>query len=304
MKPQDAQSDSDAGARCSNAARARGDQLAGTAPHAKKWILIEHPGPWDRTVAETPPLGGAVGRQLEELAQNLGGKILLIRRPGRVDERAARQWFVIDTMTGLCTTGSWEAERDLLSCANGIAGVTGPMADNAPNFVLVCAHGVRDACCAIRGRPIAGQLAKKLPEDVWERTHLGGHRFAGTMLLLPDGACYGNLDPAEALRVVGEHRAGRPDPDRLRGWTWHTPAEQAAFVDALRRDREGISPSDVSGSVRVDDHHFRVAVAVSEQDTEWVDVQMVDLEPAAVSCGKGPEPRVEYRVVPGKDGRG
>lgn len=297
----DDESGTEASDRCSNAARARGDLLAGTAPHAKKWILIEHPGPWARTPAETPPLGGAVGRQLEDMAQDLGGKVLLIRRPGRVDESGPRSWFVVDTMTGLSTTGSWTTERDLLSCANGIPGVNGPMADDAPHFVLVCTHGVRDACCAIRGRPIAGQLAKALPEEVWECTHLGGHRFAGTMLLLPDGACYGRLDPADALRVVREHRAGRPDPDHLRGWTRHTPAEQAAYVDALRRDREGIGPGDVSGSVRVDAHHVRVAVAISEQDTEWVDVHEVELEPAPVSCGKGPERRVEYRVVPGRD---
>jgi hypothetical protein len=55
-------------------------------------------------------------------------------------------------------------------------------------MVLVCTHGVRDACCAIKGRPIAGAVAKALASsdvEVLECSHLNGHRFAGTALTLP-----------------------------------------------------------------------------------------------------------------------
>ena len=32
--------------RCADAARERADPLAGSAPPAQRWLLLEHPGPW------------------------------------------------------------------------------------------------------------------------------------------------------------------------------------------------------------------------------------------------------------------
>ena len=36
----------DSAYRCSDAARVRADPLAGSAPPARRWLLLEHPGPW------------------------------------------------------------------------------------------------------------------------------------------------------------------------------------------------------------------------------------------------------------------
>ena len=39
-------SEPDSAFRCADAARIRADPLAGSAPPARRWLLLEHPGPW------------------------------------------------------------------------------------------------------------------------------------------------------------------------------------------------------------------------------------------------------------------
>ena len=64
-------------------------------------------------------------------------------------------------------------------------------------LVAVCAHGRHDQCCAVRGRSACGAIADEYPEYTWECSHLGGDRFAATMLILPEGLCYGRVDSAD-----------------------------------------------------------------------------------------------------------
>jgi hypothetical protein len=47
---------------------------------------------------------------------------------------------------------------------------------------LVCTHGRHDACCAVRGRPVAAALAAAYPERTWECSHIGGDRFAANVV--------------------------------------------------------------------------------------------------------------------------
>ena len=102
--------------------------------------------------------------------------------------------------------------------------------------MLVCTHGRKDVCCAIDGRVVAAVLDDALPGAVWETTHLGGDRFAGNVVLLPEGSQYGRLDGDVAAQVVLDHFDGRVDLDRWRGrCSWH-PAAQAAVHDVLGSD--------------------------------------------------------------------
>ncbi|MGB7449889.1 MAG: sucrase ferredoxin, partial [Ornithinimicrobium sp.] len=103
-----------------------------------------------------------------------------------------------------------------------------------PELLLVCAHGRHDVCCATRGRPVAAALQERWPQATWECSHTGGDRFAANLIVLPDGACYGGLDPSTACEVVQRHHDGAPDTAYLRGHTgWSRPA-QAALLAAHR----------------------------------------------------------------------
>jgi (2Fe-2S) ferredoxin len=87
----------------------------------------------------------------------------------------------------------------------------------------------------VRGRPVAAALAERWPDWTWECSHVGGDRFAANLVVLPDGAYYGYLDPDSAVAVTESHLAGRVDARYLRGLTTEPPLVQVAVVAALRQ---------------------------------------------------------------------
>jgi hypothetical protein len=217
-------------AHCATAARERGDPLAGTAAPARRWLLIEYPAAWATHALQSrlipPPLGG----RLEGLARSRGDRVLLIRRPGRRRLDGPRAWAVVDHVGGQ-QWGTWEAGEDLARAAEVFAGAVVARGPQEP-LLLVCAHGLHDTCCAMRGRPVAAALADRWPEQTWECSHVGGDRFAANVVLLPDGAYYGNLSGASAVPVVERHLAGAVTPAHLRGLSTESPVVQAAIVAA------------------------------------------------------------------------
>ena len=71
---------------------------------------------------------------------------------------------------------------------------------------LVCTNGKRDACCARDGVPVARALAALRPDEAWECSHLGGHRFAANVALLPEGLCFGRVARRGRPRLVAASR--------------------------------------------------------------------------------------------------
>ena len=95
-------------------------------------------------------------------------------------------------------------------------------------LVAICAHGKHDQCCAVRGRSACKAIAAAYPEITWECSHLGGDRFAATMLVFPDGLCYGRVDSTDSAELVRLYYDGRLDNRYLRGRTSLPHAVQAA----------------------------------------------------------------------------
>ncbi|WP_308216844.1 sucrase ferredoxin [Kocuria flava] len=221
---------------CAEAARERGDPMAGTAPRGLAWVLVEHRGGW--------PVNGFEGLELEpgtkarvvSAAQAAGARILLVRRHGRRrrEEDAAR-WAVLrhgDSGEDRQHWGTWRRDEDL---AGIVAALDAPGETGRPPVVLVCAHAQHDPCCAVRGRPVAETLSERWPELVWECSHVGGDRFAPNVVVVPDGVYYGGLDAESAVTTVAEHLAGRIGAEHLRGYTDLYPPQQAAVAAALER---------------------------------------------------------------------
>lgn len=70
------------------------------------------------------------------------------------------------------------------------------------SVLLVCTNGRRDVCCAVRARPVALAAAAAAPGQVWEVSHIGGHRFAPTAIHLPSGQTFGRLTDADAVTLA------------------------------------------------------------------------------------------------------
>jgi len=222
------------GERCSEISRDAHESLVATATTAERWLLVEVPGSWPRDVSAVgalpTPAAGAVATWLE---QTPGSRLLFIRRPGR--SSAQSLVFVIRA-----AESSVEVRRIELEDSAALADVDlardGDRTDQ--QLVLVCGHGSRDTCCALRGTAVYGALAERLgDEELWVSSHQGGHRFAANVLVLPSGLQFGRVEPAEAASVVTRALQGRIELDHYRGRTCYASMVQAA-ERAVREARE------------------------------------------------------------------
>lgn len=210
--------------RCSVASVEDAEPIIGTAPTDTEILLVECPGPWGREAVTDNRLPDVVREHLGSLDL----KVFLLRRyvTGRDDGSAGpgtRVFLASATADGYDVRGTvLDRPEELIDLdLASMPAYDGPL-------WLVCTNGKRDRCCAELGRPIAGLLSQEWPEGTWETTHLGGHRFSGTLLALPSGLTLGRLDTATALAACeavdrGEvpvewvrGRAGRPGVEQVR----------------------------------------------------------------------------------------
>lgn len=218
----------------------RGEPLAGTAPRARWWWLIEVPGPWGRL-----PLTSCRVPAVRHLASDDTRRVLLVRRPGRHparDPAAPLRLWVAGGMPGDPPIRSAVLDRpeDLLDWDPLHPPQERLVPDpNAP-ALLVCTNASRDPCCGLEGRALVNALADP---RVMECSHLGGHRFAPTALDPHRGLVYGRLDVPAARTILD----GGPVPvTYLRGRSALPPAAQAAEAHLLEL------------GVEVDPRHARV----------------------------------------------
>jgi hypothetical protein len=82
---------------------------------------------------------------------------------------------------------------------------------------------------------VAQALARAYPEETWESSHLGGDRFAATMILLPHGLYYGRVPATDAVTVVDRYLQGEIVEELFRGRSSLSHPVQAAQSFARRR---------------------------------------------------------------------
>lgn len=231
-----------ADARCAVTSLDLHEQLAGTAPRARAWLLVEHHGPWGRSGFADSGLPENLVADVVARADALGIRIQLVRRLGREGRGTPPETaYLVRSAPG----SSW-ARRFRVTSPWDLAGLPlEAVGEPEPPAVgdavttplhLVCTHGRRDACCAQLGRATASAFARVADEtdDVWETTHTGGHRFAANVVVLPTGHVYGRVGPDQADAVVAAHAAHQIIPDLLRGRSCDDPWGQVADV-AVRR---------------------------------------------------------------------
>jgi hypothetical protein len=221
--------------RCTAAALARGDQLAGTATMVRGFLLVEHPGPWGENALRDSRLPAETRAWLRRQVAETHVRVLLVRRPGARSGGPARVFAI--------RTGSWcettvldrvEDVRsvDVAAVADGRSPGLDPWSDPV---LLVCTHGRHDACCAERGRPVAATLASLAAHHVWECSHLGGDRFSGNVLVLPAGLGFGWVDPERAPALLDNLSRGLLDLDLMRGRATLPMAAQYAEIQLRRQ---------------------------------------------------------------------
>lgn len=220
----------------------------GTAAGALFWVAVEQPGPWGSHAFQASRMDPGLGRALHQQCASSGGRALLIRNVGSQRETQTARPRRVYIAGGMPHWQPWLLSAELADVSDllrlpwqrlrygdqrAVMEAVPALAPHPDPILLVCTNAKRDACCAVRGRPLAADAAAAMPGQVWECTHTGGHRFAPTAVVLPHGQTLGRLTPEVAIEALHAAAQGRLaesalDPRYNRGLPHVMPQLQAA----------------------------------------------------------------------------
>ena len=225
---------------CSEASVAVDEQLAGTAASVSYWVALEVAGNWGAQAIADSSLPQAVKEQLFRWQEEIDGlRVQFIKkRDRRQPDDITLLAAAVEPEPSLyrLQLADYEAllSVDPVQLARG-QGHYDSFVEREPHY-LVCTNGRRDRCCAKFGLPLFKALAAVAPATTWQTTHIGGHRFAATMVALPSGVTLGRVHPDEAADVVAALRSNRLHRlDRVRGLSAYPTIVQAADIFARQQ---------------------------------------------------------------------
>jgi hypothetical protein len=273
---------------CSAASLDVEEPLAGTATESiDRWLLLEVTDAWAPKVLQTEALDETIRAKLSEWSATSRTRLQLVRRPGRTGQRPC---LMVASSDGRISRAELDRYEDLLDIELDSlgSGSTGPI-------VLVCAHGRRDRCCATHGSAVYRALQRS-DLEIWQTSHLGGHRFAACVLTLPDGLMFGRLRPHHADPFVEATEARRIfDIDLFRGRCRCDRPTQAAEVFLRRRLHEHAVDAISWLGTRAEGDRTWTATFRAPIGEESVRVRLEELDVRRPeSCGAPPEPVTRF----------
>lgn len=224
-----------------------GEPLAGTALRTDVWLLLEYAAPWGAKAYEESALPEPIRAHLDRaLAALPNSRMQFVKRESsKTGDGGAAFYLALSREHPALYRFDLGTLDDLLSLDIPAIAAGAPAYDahrSAETLYLVCTNAKRDACCALLGLPLYRQLRALAGDAVWQITHIGGHRFAGTLVCLPAGVYYGRVSEADAAALVAAHRQGGLYLERCRGRCCY---EQPAQVAELHiRAQTGITTLD------------------------------------------------------------
>ncbi len=220
----------DARVRCAEWARDASLSPVGTIGSPAGYLLAEIPLPWPRDAGETAE-GAALGPLLRPHRYRLQAIAPASAPDGSAaDGSAARppgRRVILHAKppgaAGFAGYRRFEAAAGE-SLTDTVAALIAAAADEAPSpfetpgtDLLLCTHGSRDSCCGRLGASLAVRLAGQQAGqqagqpaqpgvldgvNLWRTSHTGGHRFAPTFIVLPQGTAWGFADQDVVTRVL------------------------------------------------------------------------------------------------------
>lgn len=281
--------------RCTPASRADAEPMVGTAPSDTRYLLVEYAGAWGAKAVADSRLPDEVKQRLAAVSA-AGVNVMLIRRHGGVTAEGVRIFTVEVTPTESHVRAAMMVDVSVLLKLDldGFA-ATGVLPGLEPwerDLHLVCTNGSRDLCCAELGRPIAAAVTAQWPIETWECTHLGGHRFSGTLVTFPSAICLGRLDPESAVMALEEIEVGRHPLGFSRGRAGLSGEAQVALAHVMET-----TATDDIGDVFVLDEVNGVVRLLADGE-EWQVGVRRSATPRHQSCGNSPlKPAASYTVI-------
>ena len=234
------------------------EPLPGTAKTGGLTLALENPGGWGRDILDGEALGKELTGTISRWLKKNRAQLQFIRRPGKEGQVARDTATLFIARPGDPDNPGTPAtlERMEIAGAEALTDVDLSTPGHTPGaepvtdpLLLVCTHGKRDLCCAVKGRPLAAELAATYPGMVWESSHTKGHRFAPSMILLPWNYSFGTLSAVQTGAMLQDAAAGRLHVTGNRGRGTLGAQEQIAelaVADYLAEAGETVAMSELT----------------------------------------------------------
>jgi hypothetical protein len=218
---------------------AAGEDLIATAQTARTWVVIEQAGPFGGRALTESRLDPDLGAALVTASADTGTSVLLARPLSEISGRPSRVWFAHTSPGGVRMRVAEPPDLTVLGDLDFPALARGELPGLGSHFadplLFVCTNGKRDVCCAVKGREVLRELQStpgyaQIRDSVFEVSHLGGHRFAPTALLLPHGTVHGRITAQDAAAILEKARRGQMHRTGYRGRSTWLGSEQAAEI--------------------------------------------------------------------------
>ena len=235
---------------CAEQSHLQESQIIGTAPLTQWFVMIECPPPWGQTIQQAKFLPSVLRKMVADTSyQALGIRFFLISNAETMvkhrsldatgddngNKEGDRQWRILifrrlDGFTaGYQAQELWvpNLEAGAVAIQAYVAGhsLAYPMQTVPTRDIFICTHGQRDRCCGCYGYPFyrdAQRLSQQwnIPNlRLWQISHIGGHRFAPTLIDLPQGRYYGRMDLERFKLLVLQQGDWRSLLTSYRGWS-------------------------------------------------------------------------------------
>jgi hypothetical protein len=307
---------------CSRLSAERGLPAIGSAGCYDAVIAFELDSPWTPKLTGSAACDERLDRAIHNIAKRAKRARLLaiepaedLRRARGEDHARVLHFFRRESRFAGYEKRAYDVPREeLAGVLEALAGAGD--ADDRADFaacevepsardILVCTHGSRDACCGKFGYGFYVELRglsaiRGNGVRVWRTSHLGGHRFAPTLLDLPSGRMFGRLAAGDAgvvlaggdallarLPSIYRGRCALPEPAQIverELWLQRGAGFESCALEVSATEEHG------SWNVRIEaDGGASLAARVTRIEVDAV------VTPA--SCDRDPEPEAPWGFV-------
>jgi len=258
------------------------EPMYGTADVVDVWLLLEYRPVWGAKALPDSDLTSATQARIQAIIASLTQQGLrvrpqLIRQP-ELDRDDVRLLVGHGNRLVEFRGAGYDFLQDL-DLRGLTAGELPPGAEPLlePRY-FVCTNGRRDLCCARFGLPVYLGLRERAGARVWQVSHLGGHRFAPNVLVLPQGVLYGRAQPHLLDDFADRVESGRIAFPQMRGRSCYPKHVQAA---------EALTGQDDLKLLHVEGGDAAATVTFAGRDVSLQVAVARSAEPLAVltSCG-------------------
>ncbi|MEL6381317.1 MAG: sucrase ferredoxin [Cyanobacteria bacterium J06626_18] len=235
----------------STLSKPRSESLIGTAVPANTFILIETPQPWSKPALLSEGVPESLRQVVKPLlAPGSGVRVHLIANE-QTPTRTQRRLLIFQrTMASPFRTSSpallskptgeykaWEIQVDtpaamapalsqFLTAPSQVRLMDRRRIRPDQRHLMICTHASHNECCGTYGYPFYQQAIAHIQRlgltqhiHPWQISHIGGHRFAPTLIDFPQGRYYGHLDEASLQCLLKQEGAIAPLLSTYRGWS-------------------------------------------------------------------------------------